>query len=88
MERIKNTLKMDFVSRLTSLEGLSDELAWFEWLRTWKDLLDYPDKINAVVPATIPAIVRLYCAPELKTIGILIAENNKEQLDNSSGEKR
>lgn len=87
MERIKNTIKMDFVSRLTSLEGLSDELAWFERLRTWRDLLDYPDKINAVVPATIPAILKTYCSPEHKTIGVLIAKNNTEQSDNSPGEK-
>ncbi|MGD9202007.1 MAG: pitrilysin family protein, partial [Chitinispirillia bacterium] len=39
MERIKNNIQMGFTTRLKKVEGLSDQLAWFERLRTWKDLI-------------------------------------------------
>jgi predicted Zn-dependent peptidase len=72
MQRIKNEIRMAFVTGLTSLEGLSDQLAWFERLRTWKDILDYPEKIAAVKSDEIPAVVRQYLDPTTMTIGLLL----------------
>ena len=63
---------MSFVSGLKSLEGLSDRLAWFERLRSWKDLMSYPDMIAAVKPDDIPAVAARYLDPDLATIGLLL----------------
>ncbi len=71
MARIKNSIRMSFVSRLKSHEGLSDQLAWFERLRSWEDMLSYPDRVTAVTAGEIPGIIKTYFRPELKTIGIL-----------------
>jgi predicted Zn-dependent peptidase len=72
MDRIKNKIQMSFVSQLKSLEGLSDQLAWFERMGSWRDLMEYPDKIAAITSAMIPAVVKQYFKPELKTIGMLL----------------
>jgi predicted Zn-dependent peptidase len=72
MQRIKNRIRMSFVTDLKSLEGLSDRLAWFERLRSWKDMLDYPDRIAAVKREQIPAAVAQYLDPGRATIGLLL----------------
>jgi predicted Zn-dependent peptidase len=63
---------MSFITGLKSLEGLSDRLAWFERLNSWKDLLSYPDKIAQVKPEEISAIAIKYINPQLMTIGQLL----------------
>jgi zinc protease len=75
MARIQNSIRMSFVGRLKSLEGLSDQLAWFERMRSWKDMLSYPDKVAAVQAADIPEAITLYLRPELMTTGILAASD-------------
>lgn len=85
MERIKNSIQMYFVTRLKSLEVLSDQLAYFERLRTWEDLLEYPKKIEAVTPETIPAIAEKYFSSELKTIGFLLQEKKDKVEDKQKG---
>jgi predicted Zn-dependent peptidase len=80
IRRISNEIRMGFVSGLKSLEGLSDQLAWFERLGSWSDLLTYPERIAAVKPAEIPAAVAQYLDPGRMTIGLLLhksAENEK-----------
>ncbi|MBN1982164.1 MAG: insulinase family protein [Chitinivibrionales bacterium] len=77
MERIKNTIRMNFVSQLQSLEGLSDQLAWFDRLRNWKDLFEYPIKINQVIPESIRATVKKYLVQETQTIGQLLSPKEK-----------
>jgi predicted Zn-dependent peptidase len=72
MMRVQNEIKMDFVSELTSLEGLSDRLAWFERLRSWKDMSEYPKRIADVKREDIPAVVRQYLDPGRMTIGLLL----------------
>jgi|WetSurMetagenome_2_1015567.scaffolds.fasta_scaffold00378_17 predicted Zn-dependent peptidase len=72
MERIKNSIRMSFVSNLRSLEGLSDRLAWFERLGSWKNLLSYPDRIAAVRPEDVPAAVKKYFDFDKATIGVLL----------------
>jgi predicted Zn-dependent peptidase len=72
MERVKNSIRKGFVTRLASLEGLSDQLAWFERLGSWQDMLEYPDKIAAVEAGAVPAVVQRYLDPTLKTIGMLL----------------
>jgi predicted Zn-dependent peptidase len=72
MVRVKNEIRMTFVKNLTSLEGLSDRLAWFERLGSWKDMLEYPDRIAAVKRDEIPAVVRRYLDPDKMTIGLLL----------------
>ena len=72
MQRIKNEIRMSFMSNLKSLEGLSDRLAFFQRLGSWKGLLEYPEKIIAVKAEQIPGVVRKYFAPETKVIGLLL----------------
>ena len=72
MERIKNTIRMSFVSNLKSLEGISDRLAFFERLGSWKGMLSYPDRIASVKSEDIPAIVTEYCDFGRATIGLLL----------------
>jgi predicted Zn-dependent peptidase len=80
MERIKNAIRMSFVSNLKSLEGLSDRLAWFERLGSWRAMLEYPGKIASVKAESIPSIVTKYFDFNKKTIGILLQKpSNKEQ---------
>ena len=82
LKRITNQIRMNFVSGLKSLEGISDRLAWFERLRSWKDLLSYPEKIGAVKPEEIAPVVETYLNPELMTVGQLLPplkKNNSEE---------
>jgi zinc protease len=74
MQRIKNSIRMSFMSNLKSLEGLSDRLAWFQRLGSWKGLLEYPDKIIAVKAEQIPGIVTKYFSPDTKVIGLLLPQ--------------
>jgi predicted Zn-dependent peptidase len=78
MQRIKNEIRMSFITDLKSLEGLSDRLAWFERLGNWKNMLTYPDRIAAVKREEIPAVVGQYLDPAKMTIGILL---QKPQTD-------
>ena len=78
MQRIKNEIRMSFVTDLTSLEGLSDRLAWFERLRTWKDIFGYPERIAAVKSGEIPAVVKQYLDPSRMTIGLLLQKRGPE----------
>jgi predicted Zn-dependent peptidase len=79
MERIKNSIRMSFVSNLKSLEGLSDRLAFFERLGSWKEMLAYPDRIAAVKSEDIPSIVSDYCDFSRSTIGILLQKNPSQR---------
>ncbi len=72
MVRIKNSIKKSFVSGLTSLEGLSDRLAWFERLGNWRDLFDYPTRINAVEPSSVPDAAGRYFRRRHATVGWLL----------------
>jgi len=75
--RIKNSIRMDFTTRLRSLEGLSDQLAWFERLGSWRDINTYPAKVAAVSPESVPAAVRTWLAPERATIGLLLRKQSE-----------
>jgi predicted Zn-dependent peptidase len=77
--RITNEIRMSFISGLKSLEGLSDRLAWFERLGSWRYLFDYPAMIASVKPDDIPKAVAQYLNPELATIGILLPENSVKE---------
>ncbi len=79
MQRIKNEIRMSFISHLKSLEGQSDRLAWFQRLGNWKGLLEYPEKIIAVKADSIPGIVKKYFAPETKVIGLLLPRQTPQQ---------
>lgn len=72
MVRIKNEIRMSFISDLKSLEGLSDRLAWFERLGNWKNMLTYPDRIAEIKREEIPEVVSRYIDPSKMTIGILL----------------
>jgi predicted Zn-dependent peptidase len=76
MRRITNEIRMSFVSGLKSLEGLSDQLAWFERLRSWRDMLTYPDRIAAVKPGEVPSVVKQFLDPGLMTIGLLLQQQS------------
>lgn len=87
MERIINTLQMHFMTRLKSLEHLSDQLAMFERLGSWKNLLLYPKTLSAVKPESIPAIVKKYLSPELKTVGLLLQKKKGNETSNEKGDR-
>jgi predicted Zn-dependent peptidase len=72
MMRVQNEIRMAFITDLTSLEGISDRLAWFERLRSWKDMLEYPKRIAEVKREEITAVVREYLDPTHMTIGLLL----------------
>jgi len=71
MARVKNNIRMEFIRRLKSLEGLSDQLAWFERLRSWRDMMEYPDRIAAVSASDVAPVVKKYLDPKYQTIGVL-----------------
>jgi predicted Zn-dependent peptidase len=81
MERVKNSIRMDFITRLENQEGISDQLAWFERLHSWKDMLDYPSKIAEVRVPLIAPIVRKYLRQELQTIGLLLPPRTSDEQD-------
>jgi predicted Zn-dependent peptidase len=72
IRRTSNEIRMSFISGLKSLEGLSDRLAWFERLGSWRDLLTYPERIAAVRPEEIPAAAARYLDPGRMTIGLML----------------
>ncbi|MGA3051752.1 MAG: pitrilysin family protein [Chitinispirillaceae bacterium] len=72
MQRVRNDIRMSFVSDLKSLEGLSDRLAFFERLGSWRDMLTYPDSIAEVKPREIPPVAKKYLDPAFMTIGLLL----------------
>ncbi|MGA2507843.1 MAG: pitrilysin family protein [Chitinispirillaceae bacterium] len=74
IRRITNEIRMAFVTDLNSLEGLSDRLAWFERLRSWKDIFTYPDRIASVKTEEIPSAVKQYLDPGRMTVGILLQQ--------------
>jgi predicted Zn-dependent peptidase len=76
MERIKNSIRMSFAENLKSLEGISDRLAWFQRLGSWKDMLAYPDRIAAVTANDIPVVAAKYFKPDTKVIGILLPDTS------------
>ncbi len=76
MERVTNEIKMSFVSGLNSLEGLSDRLAAYERMGSWKDMLAYPDIIASIKSDEIPSIAKKYLNPSKMTIGKLLYKEN------------
>ena len=77
MDRIKNNIRMSFVSNLKSLEGLSDRLAWFQRLGNWRYMMEYPDIISAIKAQDIPAVAATYLDPQREVIGLLLAKKTK-----------
>jgi len=73
--RVSNGIRMSFAEGLKSLEGISDRLAWYERLRSWKDLMEYPEKISAVDKAAIPNIGAAFLKPELATWGFILPKS-------------
>jgi predicted Zn-dependent peptidase len=88
MERTKNSIRMSFVSNLRSLEGLSDRLAWFERLGSWKSLLSYPDRIAAVKAEDVPAIVKKYFDFDKATVGVLVQKESDKVTEPQSSKAR
>ncbi len=86
LDRIKNSIQMFFIKKLKFLEGLSDQVAWFERLGSWEDLLEYPKNIEKVSLETVPTIVKKYCNPEFKTVGRLLQKQTEEKSNKKSKE--
>jgi predicted Zn-dependent peptidase len=86
MLRNKNAIRFSFVTGLRSLEGLSDRLAWFERLRSWRDLFDYTAKIESVTAASVPAVAKRYLGPDLKTVGLLLNRDKDTSAPGPGGE--
>ena len=88
MERVRNSIRMNFVSGLKSLEGISDRLAMFERLGSWRDMLAYPDRIAQVKPEDVPAVVTRYLNPALMTIGLLLQPPAKAMAGNPKNTRK
>lgn len=78
MQRNKNSIRMNFVNGLRSLEGISDRLAWFERLGNWEDMFAYPDQINSVQAESIPEIAARYFTVDRRTTGMLLPPNQND----------
>jgi len=85
IKRIINSIRMSFVNSLNSLEGLSDRLAWFERLNSWKDMPDYPQKVSSLKPEEIPDAAKKYLDVNKMTVGTLLPI--KQPLDNNRKSK-
>jgi len=72
MVRIINDIRMSFVGGLRSLEGMANELAYFQRLGDWRHMLEYPEKIAKIKREDIPAVVKKYLVTDKRTIGTLI----------------
>jgi len=77
LTRVTNGIRMSFVSGLKSLEGISDRIASFEQLGSWKDLFEYPEKVAAVNRNSIPAIAAEYLKPDMATWGFIIPKSTE-----------
>jgi predicted Zn-dependent peptidase len=77
IQRTKNNITMHFVKGLSSLEGISDRLAWFESLNSWRDLYTYPDKIQGVTPLRVKACASRYFDWNRKTTGRLLPKSRQ-----------
>ncbi|MDR3012429.1 MAG: insulinase family protein [Chitinispirillales bacterium] len=78
LARVANSIRMSFAEGLKSLEGISDRLAWFERLGSWRDLFEYPQKIADVRKETVPEIAAKYLKPELATWGFVLRRDENE----------
>jgi predicted Zn-dependent peptidase len=72
MARVLNGMRMSFAVGLKSLEGISDRLAGFERLGSWRDIFDYQEKVASVKAASIPETVGKYLKPDLATWGFIV----------------
>ncbi len=74
--RIKNQLQFRFLAGLQSLEGISDQLAFFAKLGDWNKMFSYADDITAVDSTTWA--VRQYLDPSYRSVGIMINDTEEK----------
>ena len=86
--RVSNGIRMSFAEGLKSLEGISDRLAWYERLSSWKDLMEYPEKIASVNKDEIPKIAATYLKPELATWGFIVPASKDVSAVNDKDTKK
>jgi len=70
--RVSNGIRMQFASGLKCLEVISDRLAAYQRLGSWRDLFEYPDKIAAVDRGSIPGVAAAYLRPDFGTWGFIV----------------
>jgi len=75
--RVSNGIRMSFATGLKSLEGISDRIAAYERLGSWRILFEYPDKIAAVNRESIPETAAKYLKPELATWGFVVPKTQE-----------
>lgn len=73
--RVSNSIRMSLAEGLKSLEGISDRLAGFERLGSWRDLFEYPQKIASVEKGAIPAAAAEYLKPDMATWGFIVPKD-------------
>ncbi len=71
MQRTVNEIAMSYVTQLTTSEGISDRLATFERLGSYKSMFTYPDSIAAVNPGSVCRAAKKYLNPHTMTIGVV-----------------
>ena len=76
MERVKNSIRFTYYYRLKSLEGISDQIARFEALGSWKDYSTYTDKILSVNKTSVRDMALKYFIRGKQATGILVNDKN------------
>ncbi len=70
--KVKNRIRKNFITGLENLEGICDQLAFFERLNSWKDMEKYPIMISKVKRDQIPTCSQKYLDFTTSTIGKLL----------------
>jgi predicted Zn-dependent peptidase len=75
--RVANGIRMSFATGLKRLEVISDRLAAYERLGSWRDMFEYPDRIAGVNKESIPEIAARYLRPDLATWGFIVPKTQE-----------
>jgi predicted Zn-dependent peptidase len=76
--RVSNGIRMSFAAGLKNLEGISDQIAAYEQLGSWRIMFEYPEKIAAVSKNSIPGTAAKYLTPDLATWGFIVPKTIEE----------
>lgn len=76
LERVKNNVLAARMRKLTDMENLATELAYWEARGGWRHLDDFPENVMKVTPAQVQAVAARYFKPHLATVGTIVAEGS------------
>ncbi len=72
LQRVVNSVRMDFMNTLTSNKGIAEKLAYYHVVRgDWRKLERWADQIKAVTPEDIMRVANTYFTEQNRTIALL-----------------